>query len=717
VFDEVCPLGSTLGASLLPFGLLAGVSANALSAGLDLTGVTAPQGGPTGFSAALAAFEQAGAKRSGPEAETGPDGSSLYPEGEAPSPDELPGELVALAAPAEPVQLPVDGDILVGPNQVQAEGAGLDTNGQAANRGSALPDPGVNAAPSAPGQLDPGAGGEAGNNRSAIAASAPGAVLVGSFAQPPQAQAAAALKANSTTASITASIGPGAATATTQAAAVQVPSSAVQETGGKPTPAAVPGSATADETLQSFRLGAQSPAGVQAEPESGAADPVKQTPAGLVSAEQGRQRRWQTELPEVARSVTVRPSGSVDAGTPTFTTGPTPAAPSAGDAATASGIPAIKSASGTVEPVVPEAPKAGAGASAGTSATPSAVQVNATAPTVVPEVPVADDAAPEEASVTGTNRSAIPAQETSAKPASVVSQQAGPQLAGQGASGPADAGMNIATDARSGLVQTAKQTGVASQPVPEGEADLGDDGVDPGEIPAGNLQRKPTGTAAASPGAAAVSGAAKPAVTGGAPGVEPATAAALDADAAIAEDAFDSDLPLVVTARSAGQGGEFSVSRGSDGLQNPTQAQSGQVATQVAAEVARNLRNGQTRFQMRFDPPELGRVDVNLKVARDGSVQAHLIVERPETLDMFLRDQRGLERALEAAGLNADSENLKFSLNDNGSGQSAFAQDENAEGGDRYAGDAGAEDDGDHVMRETVELSLQARQGGLDIRI
>lgn len=170
------------------------------------------------------------------------------------------------------------------------------------------------------------------------------------------------------------------------------------------------------------------------------------------------------------------------------------------------------------------------------------------------------------------------------------------------------------------------------------------------------------------------------------------------------------------------RGGEMQGAARTEALQTPNQAQSSQVATQVAVEMARNLKNAQTRFQMRFDPPELGRVDVNMKVSADGSVQAHLIVERPETLDMFLRDQRGLERALEAAGLSADSKDLQFSLKqDSGqqlaSGDDQASQDQSGQPGNggEQASDAGAADE--MLDRQLLQMTLAEQRGGLDVRI
>lgn len=92
---------------------------------------------------------------------------------------------------------------------------------------------------------------------------------------------------------------------------------------------------------------------------------------------------------------------------------------------------------------------------------------------------------------------------------------------------------------------------------------------------------------------------------------------------------------------------------------------------QLAFEVVRQASDGNTRFNIRLDPAELGRIDVKLDIDATGQVNARLTVEKPETLDMMQRDQRGLERALQQAGLDTSKTNLEFSLKQNpfGSGQ------------------------------------------------
>lgn len=89
---------------------------------------------------------------------------------------------------------------------------------------------------------------------------------------------------------------------------------------------------------------------------------------------------------------------------------------------------------------------------------------------------------------------------------------------------------------------------------------------------------------------------------------------------------------------------------------------------QIAFELARQTSEGNTRFQIRLDPAELGRIDVQLDIDNTGQVNARLFVEKAETLDLMQRDQRGLEKALHQAGLDSAKTNLEFSLKQNNGG-------------------------------------------------
>jgi chemotaxis protein MotD len=110
----------------------------------------------------------------------------------------------------------------------------------------------------------------------------------------------------------------------------------------------------------------------------------------------------------------------------------------------------------------------------------------------------------------------------------------------------------------------------------------------------------------------------------------------------------------------------------------------------LAADIALRAAGGNSRFEIRLDPAELGRIDVRLDVDKHGQVTSHLTVERPATLDMLRRDAPQLQQALEDAGLKTGDSGLQFSLrdqsssgqqNDDGSGrqsQRLVIADENA---------------------------------------
>jgi flagellar hook-length control protein FliK len=137
--------------------------------------------------------------------------------------------------------------------------------------------------------------------------------------------------------------------------------------------------------------------------------------------------------------------------------------------------------------------------------------------------------------------------------------------------------------------------------------------------------------------------------------------------------------------------------------------------TALAVEIVSRLNDGMRRFDIRLDPPELGRVDVRLEVDRNGNVSTKLTVDRPETLDLMQRDARGLERALQQAGLKTDSGGLEFSLRSHAD-QGGMPDGQTGRGG-RDRGLSGGED------VERVELSVETyrsaalARGGVDIRI
>lgn len=82
----------------------------------------------------------------------------------------------------------------------------------------------------------------------------------------------------------------------------------------------------------------------------------------------------------------------------------------------------------------------------------------------------------------------------------------------------------------------------------------------------------------------------------------------------------------------------------------------------LAVEIAAKSQSGAKQFDIRLDPPELGRVEVRLSIDSSGKASAHLSADQPQTLDLLQKDAPALTRALRDAGLNVSQDGLNFSL-------------------------------------------------------
>jgi flagellar hook-length control protein FliK len=78
--------------------------------------------------------------------------------------------------------------------------------------------------------------------------------------------------------------------------------------------------------------------------------------------------------------------------------------------------------------------------------------------------------------------------------------------------------------------------------------------------------------------------------------------------------------------------------------------------------IAAKSQSGAKQFDIRLDPPELGRVEVRLSIDSSGKAQASLSADQPRTLDLLKTDAPTLTRALRDAGLNVSQNGLNFSL-------------------------------------------------------
>ena len=126
-----------------------------------------------------------------------------------------------------------------------------------------------------------------------------------------------------------------------------------------------------------------------------------------------------------------------------------------------------------------------------------------------------------------------------------------------------------------------------------------------------------------------------------------------------------------------------------------------QTTQMIALQIQRNASAKVDSFTMQLDPADLGRLDVELKFHRDGSVQAHLSADRPETLAMLQKDSAHLERILQQAGFDTKDGSLSFDLRQQADGNSAGGT------GNKRAGAGGI---GGNMTNDNIEAANNAAE-------
>jgi flagellar hook-length control protein FliK len=137
----------------------------------------------------------------------------------------------------------------------------------------------------------------------------------------------------------------------------------------------------------------------------------------------------------------------------------------------------------------------------------------------------------------------------------------------------------------------------------------------------------------------------------------------------------------------------------------------------VPIEIGLRALAGSKSFDIRLDPAELGRIDVNLDISDSGEVSARLVVDRVETLHLLQRDARTLERAFEQAGLKPSDAGVDITLRDP-SDQSGFRQSRQEQEASRQSQrTADAAEDDLAIPAQPAPVRRLVRLGGVDLSI
>ena len=188
---------------------------------------------------------------------------------------------------------------------------------------------------------------------------------------------------------------------------------------------------------------------------------------------------------------------------------------------------------------------------------------------------------------------------------------------------------------------------------------------------------------------------------------------AADQSAASKFDAFlglqEAGKPATGAVGEAGAATTLRPSRGGHGLNHPAG-----VTDQVAVQIQKSAKTGVEKLTIQLRPEELGRVEVRMEIARDGKVTAQIAVERAQTLELLQKDQRALEKALQDAGLNADSSSLSFSLRERGDGR--FGDQAGGETGGRRGRRGGGGVEEEETVPTTAYV-VDVAAGRVDVRV
>ena len=100
-----------------------------------------------------------------------------------------------------------------------------------------------------------------------------------------------------------------------------------------------------------------------------------------------------------------------------------------------------------------------------------------------------------------------------------------------------------------------------------------------------------------------------------------------------------------------------------------------EVIDQVKVNITKSAVKGVDNIEIKLKPEDLGHIEVKMQISKDGKLHAHIISNRPETMEILQREAGNLEKAFNDAGFDMDSGSLSFSFREG----SESGQDKNSE--------------------------------------
>jgi len=141
-------------------------------------------------------------------------------------------------------------------------------------------------------------------------------------------------------------------------------------------------------------------------------------------------------------------------------------------------------------------------------------------------------------------------------------------------------------------------------------------------------------------------------------------------------------------------------------------------ATQMVAATLQKMagKNGDQSMRLLLDPPELGRVEVRMTIAKDKTMKATITAEKPETHLMLQRDSQVLERALQDSGLEAEG-GISFELADSNHDFNQNGGHDSHNNGNGGGGDDGSEGEIIEEIESTMTWHVDPETGHMRYNI
>ena len=137
----------------------------------------------------------------------------------------------------------------------------------------------------------------------------------------------------------------------------------------------------------------------------------------------------------------------------------------------------------------------------------------------------------------------------------------------------------------------------------------------------------------------------------------------------------------------------------------------------IGLQMSRNAASKIDTFTMQLEPADLGRLEVQMRFGKDGTLSAKLIADKPETLSLLQRDSAQLERVLQQSGLDLADGSLSFDLREQN--QQSLYEGQGRDKQDFYAGrgDRAHKQDATMIAQVAIEAAGYVSQSGVNIMV